>query len=247
MWTFEILALVTVTFLFGGFVKGAIGLGLPVVALAFMAAPLGLEQAMAIMLVPCLLTNIWQAIAGPYFKELLRRLWAFLLAGFAGTWFGVSVLAKSSGSVLLVVLGCVLCAYSMMSLMRPQIPPPGPRERFYSPVVGGLGGVMFGMTGTFIIPGILYLQALGLSRNALVQSMGMTFVVISSGLSLSFVSHGLIGTDVALLSGFAVIPTIAGLLLGQRFRHKVSEEQFRRVFFAGLFFAGLYMIIRMAL
>jgi uncharacterized membrane protein YfcA len=44
-----------------------------------------------------------------------------------------------------------------------------------------------------------------------------------------------------------VIPTIAGLLLGQRFRHKVSEEQFRRVFFAGLFFAGLYMIIRMAL
>ena len=244
MWTVEILALVTATFLIGGAIKGIIGLGLPVVALAFMAPVLGLEQAMGIMLVPCVLTNVWQAVTGPDFMGLLRRLWTFLVASLAGTWFGVSVLAKTGGGVLIGVLGLLLCAYSVMSVMRPQIPPPGPREKILSPIAGGLGGVMFGMAGMFIIPGILYLQALGLNRNALVQAMGMTFVTISSGLSFSFISHGLLSADTALLSACALVPTIIGLVLGQRVRHAVSEEQFRRAFFIGLFFFGLYMLVR---
>lgn len=244
MLTFEVIALVTLTFLFGGFVKGTIGLGLPVVALAAMAAPLGVKAAMAIMLGPCIITNIWQALAGPSFGELFKRLWSYFLAAVVGVWFGVQILAQTSGNLLLGVLGVILCVYSAISLMRPQIPPPGERERYYAPVAGGLGGVMFGLTGTFIVPGILYLQALGLSRHVMVQALGMTFVTISTALAVSFARNNLIQADMAWIALYAVVPTTIGLALGTRYRHRISEQQFRRIFFISLIVVGLYMLAR---
>ncbi len=244
MSTVETLILVTATFLFGGFVKGTIGLGLPVVALAAMAPALGVKAAMAIMLGPCIITNIWQALAGTSLMELLRRLWSYLLAASVGVWFGVNVLAASSGDLLLGLLGTVLAVYSLVSLLRPQIAPPGDREVYLSPVAGGLGGIMFGMTGTFIVPGILYLQALGLTKHVMVQALGLTFVVISVALAVSFQRHSLIPADLALMALYAVLPTAAGLVIGTRYRHAISEDQFRRIFFFSLLVVSLYMLIR---
>ena len=50
-----------------------------------------------------------------------------------------------------------------------------------SPLMGGAGGLMFGMTGIMIVPGILYLQTLGLKRDTFVQALGLTFVTITTG------------------------------------------------------------------
>ncbi|MET0826457.1 MAG: sulfite exporter TauE/SafE family protein, partial [Acidimicrobiales bacterium] len=39
-----------------------------------------------LMVVPSLLTNAWQAFAGPHLRALLRRLWSMQLMICAGTW-----------------------------------------------------------------------------------------------------------------------------------------------------------------
>ena len=244
MWTIETVALVTVTFLVGGFIKGTTGLGLPPVALAFMAAPLGVKAAMGIMLGPCVITNIWQALAGPSLGELVRRLWSYLLAAVVGIWFGVNILAASSGDFLLGVLGLFLALYSIFSLKTPQMPPPGDREKVFSPLFGGLGGIMFGMTGTFLVPGILYLQTLGLKREMMVQALGLTFVTISSALAVSFARHSLVPMDMALISLYALLPTVVGRMVGTRYRHRISEAQFRRLFFIALLAMGIYMRVQ---
>ena len=144
MWTIETVSLVTITFLVGGFIKGAVGLGLPPVALAFMAAPLGVKAAMGIMLGPCVITNIWQAFAGPSLKELVKRLWSYLTAASIGIWIGVYILKGSSGEFLMGALGLFLALYSAVSLLSPQLPPPGEKERVLSPIFGGLGGAHVG-------------------------------------------------------------------------------------------------------
>ncbi len=244
MWTVETIALVTVTFLIGGFIKGAIGLGLPPVALALMAAPLGVKAAMGIMLGPTIITNIWQAVAGPSLFVLIRRLWSYLLAAVIGIWFGVDILAVTSGNVLLGVLGLFLAVYSLVSLLSPQIPPPGHREKYLSPVAGGVGGLVFGLTGSFIVPGILYLQALGLKKDMMVQALGLTFVTISFALAVSFTRHQLVPGDMVLIAAYAVLPTVVGLVLGRQVRRKISEAQFRRIFFIALLVAGVYMLVQ---
>ena len=244
MWHFEIVAMVVGTFLLAGFVKGVIGMGLPVVTLAILGAALGVRETLTIMLIPALATNTWQALAGPAFGMLFRRLWRFLAAAGVGIWFGVGVLAGAKSDTMVALLGVTLCTYCAVTMLRAHFPPPGPREPWMSPLMGGLGGAMFGMTGIMIVPGILYLQTLGFRRDVFVQALGITFVTISLALGTSLIGRSLLTQDLALMSLTALIPTAAGLALGQRYRHHISEERFKRIFFVALFVIGLDMLRR---
>ena len=236
--------MVVATFLAAGFIKGVIGLGLPIMALAFLGPTLGVREALTIMLIPGIATNAWQAVAGPALGILLGRLWSFLTAACAGIWFGVAVMAGSRNETMVTVLGVTLVIYCSVSMLRPQIPPPGQREPWMSPLMGGLGGAMFGMTGIMIVPGILYLQTLGLTRHVFVQALGITFVTITLALAISLTGRNLMTLDLVLMSALALIPTVIGLVLGQRYRHHISEERFRRIFLFALMIIGVDMLRR---
>ncbi len=244
MWQLEIVALVVGTFMLAGFIKGVIGMGLLVVALAFLGSTLGVREALTIMLIPAIVTNTWQALVGPAFGVLVRRLWSFLAAACVGIWFGVGVLAGAKSDTMMALLGVTLCTYCAVTMLRAQMPPPGPREPWMSPLMGGLGGAMFGMTGIMIVPGLLYLQTLGLKRDVFVQALGITFVTISLVLGTSLTGRGLMTQDLALMSLTALAPMAAGLALGRRYRHHISEDRFKRIFFVALFVIGLDMLRR---
>ncbi|MDR6287867.1 putative membrane protein YfcA [Inquilinus ginsengisoli] len=66
---------IALTFLLAGFVKGVLGLGLPTVAMGLLGLAMAPAQAAALLVVPSLVTNLWQLFAGPRFGGLLRRLW----------------------------------------------------------------------------------------------------------------------------------------------------------------------------
>jgi len=244
MWTPEIIALVVATFLFAGFVKGVVGFGLPVVALALMAPTIGIKAAIALNTMPIIIINIWQAASGGNFLTITRRLWSFLLLAGACIWFGVSVLATVKSHLTSGALGALLAVYAGYSLARSQLRPPADWEFVLNPVVGALGGFVFGMTGSFMVPGVIYLQALGFNRNMLVQSLGISFLLISVVLTLSLSSHNLLDSKLGTLSAIMIVPALAGMFVGQRFRHRLSEELFRKYFFWALLVSGLYMVLR---
>ncbi len=243
MWTAEVIAIVCATFLFAGGVKGVVGLGLPTIALALLAATLGLKEAIALMLVPSMVTNVWQGLAGGALVALLRRLWPLLLAACLGTWFGVGLLAQADTVLLIGMLGGMICAYAGVSLAAPQMPPPGRWEGVLSPAVGAIGGIVTGLTGSFI-PGILHLQALGLSRDHLVQAMGIAFTVLTVVLAGALTRQQMMTADLWLMSAVAVAPAALGMVLGQAVRRRLSEALFRRIFFSALLLLGAYLASR---
>ena len=110
-------------------------------------------------------------------------------------------------------------------------------------MVGVAAGTLTGLTGSFI-PGVLYLQALGLVRDVLVQAMGIAFTVASVALAVALAGHGLLKIDLGLLSVMALAPAALGMMLGQRIRRRLSEEMFRRVLFCALMVLGAYMAAR---
>ena len=240
MWTAEVVIIVCATFLFAGWVKGVVGLGLPTIALALLAATVGLREAIALMLVPALVTNLWQGLSGGSFVSLFRRLWLLLLAACIGTWLGVGVLAQADSVLLTGLLGLMICAYAGVSLATPQIPPPGRWEAALSPTVGAVGGFVAGLTGSFI-PGILYLQALGLSRDHLVQALGISFTVLTVALAAAFTRQEMMTADLWLMSAVAVAPAALGMVLGRALRRRLPEALFRRVFFSALLLLGAYL------
>ncbi len=233
--------IIGLTFLLAGLVKGVIGLGVPTVSLAILTATLGLKPAMALLLFPSFVTNLWQGLVGGALVDILKRLWLLLVMVCIGTWFGVSVLAVADARIMSALLGGVLAVYAGVNLLRPQVPAPGRAEIIVSPLVGAINGVLTGMTGSFVVPGVPYLQALGLPRDVLVQAMGVLFTVSTVALALSLGDRQLLTMELGLTSLAAVVPALIGMVVGQKIRQRLSEAAFRKVFFCALLVLGLYI------
>lgn len=244
MFSIEVLAVIAAAFLVAGFVKGVVGLGLPVISIAILAATIGLKSAVALFLIPAMATNLWQAFSGGNFVVLLKRLWPLLIMAMIGIWFGVKVLVVADSNVLSIALGTILVIYTVIGLTRAEMPKPGRLEPWLTPVMGATGGVLFGMTGNFMVPGVLYIQSLGLGRDMFVQALGLTFLVISTTLAIALQRHALMPLETVMLSAFALLPTAVGVFTGQRLRKRLSEAQFRRIVFVAMGMAGIYMIVR---
>ena len=112
----SMLAAIIGTFLLAGAVKGLIGLGLPTVSLALLTVAIDLPHAMALLLVPSLVTNLWQALAGGRAREILLRIWPFLLMATVTVWVGATALTRVDLHLLSALLGALLVIYSIVSL-----------------------------------------------------------------------------------------------------------------------------------
>lgn len=237
-----VLATICLTFLLGGIVKGAVGLGMATVTLAMLAVTLDLPTAMALLLIPTLVTNIWQALAGRNFKELLIRVWPFLVMAAVCIWFGGLALVSVNLSVLSALLGVVLVFYAVISLggFRFKLEPG--QEIWTGLLIGSLNGILTGMTGSLVVPGVMYLQALGLTKDRFVQAMGMLFTVSTLALGVVLGSNNFLTAQLGLISLAGLVPAIIGMVIGQRVRDMMSEQQFRRIFFVALLLLGAYIV-----
>jgi hypothetical protein len=78
--TDPLLLLIAAAFLLAGFIKGVLGLGLPTVSMGLLAVTMPPGQALAIVIVPAIVTNIWQTFVGPYLRDIIARLWPLMAA-----------------------------------------------------------------------------------------------------------------------------------------------------------------------
>ena len=235
---------IAATFLIAGTVKGVIGLGLPTVSLALLAMALHLPNAMAVLLVPSFVTNVWQATVGGHGRALLRRIWPFLLVATITVQLGALALTRVDLSLLTALLGLLIVAYAAANLAGLRLRVEARHEGWAGPSIGLVNGVLAGMTGSFGMPGVMYLQALGLSRDALIQAMGMLFTASTVALGLALQGANLLRLEHGVLSTLALLPALAGMVVGQRIRKRLSEELFRKIFFLSLLVLGAYLAAR---
>jgi uncharacterized membrane protein YfcA len=236
------LAAVAGTLLIAGTVKGVIGLGLPTVSLALLTVAFDLPSAMALLLVPSFVTNLWQSLVGGNARAILLRLWPFLLMATVTVWIGAAALTRVDLALLTALLGVLLITYSAVNLGGLRLTVPVRHEAWVGPLIGSANGVLTGMTGSFVVPGVMFLQAIGLPRDALIQAMGMLFTASTLALAAALQQANLLTVEHGVLSSAAVLPAIAGMVLGQRIRKNLSEALFRKVFFVALLVLGAYII-----
>ncbi|WP_204248129.1 sulfite exporter TauE/SafE family protein [Kiloniella spongiae] len=248
------MSLVFAIFFLAGLIKGVIGLGLPTISLGLLTVFLDLPSAMVLLLAPSLATNIWQAFIGGKFIELLKRLWPFLL--FASMFVGLGGLAiiYVENYILTSLLGILLILYGLISLCGFRTSLSGKQQIWFGPLIGAMNGILTGMTGSFVVPGVMYLQGIGLSRDMLVQAMGMLFSLSTFALAITLGSmtlgdinhegNNLLRTELGILSFLALLPATIGMILGQKIRHQLSENVFRQLFFIALLILGSFILCR---
>jgi uncharacterized membrane protein YfcA len=242
MYDTPILLAVAGTFLLAGAVKGVIGLGLPTVSLALLTVATDLTSAMALLLIPSFVTNLWQAVVGGNGRVILRRIWPFLAMATVTVWLGATALTRVDLALLSALLGVLLVVYATLNLAGYRLAISTRQEVWVGPLVGTVNGILTGMTGSFVMPGVLFLQAIGLSRDMLIQAMGVLFTVSTLALAVALGGNGLLTAELGTISAAALLPAIVGMVVGQRIRQRLSEQLFRRVFFIALLILGAYII-----
>jgi hypothetical protein len=234
--------IVLATYILAGAVKGVVGLGLPTISLAILTVALGLPEAMAILLLPSFLTNAWQAVAGGGWVPVLRRTWLFLAIAAGTVWIGGMALRRVELAHLSTLLGLLLITYGAVGLSGLRIAIPARAEKPAGILLGAMNGVLTGMTGSFVMPGVMYLQAIGLPRDQLVQAMGMLFTISTLALAVALGGNGLLTAELGLLSLIGILPAFIGMALGQRLRQKLSEALFRKALFTAIAGMGGFIV-----
>lgn len=241
---FSDFAIVMATFLLAGSIKGVVGLGLPIVSLSLLAVIFDLPSAMALLLLPSFVTNVWQASTGGHTKALLKRLWLFLGMATVTIGIGASALVYIDHAALSALLGAVIIAYSLLSLSGIRFTVSPQKATVIGFISGAINGLLTGMTGSSAVPGVMFLQALGLPRDMLIQAMGMLFSVSAVGLAVALFGNNFLSAELGLLSASAILPAVAGMMIGKKIRHRIPEEKFRLLFFSALTGLGAYILIR---
>src|SRR4051794_36438635 len=236
--------LVTGTFVLAGLVKGVIGLGLPTVAMGLLGLVMAPAEAAVMLLVPSLVTNVWQLFTGPRFGGLLRRLWPMMLGVVAGTLAGSGVIASPAAHAATAGLGVALLLYGILGLSKPRLRVPPGAEPWAGPLVGAATGLVTGATGVFVIPAVPYLGSLGLERDDLVQALGLSFTMSTFALAGGLALHGALPFATTGTSLLALAPALAGMALGGWLRARVQPPTFRLCFFLGLLVLGGELVWR---
>lgn len=215
-------------------------MGLPTVAMGLLSLTMAPAAAAAALVVPSLVTNVWQYLAGPSTRAITRRLFVLLIAVCIGTFSGIAMLTTHAVAAS-AALGVMLAIYGALGLAAPRFTVPARAEPYASPVVGLATGLITGATGIFVIPAVPYLNSLGFTKDELIQALGLSFTVSTVALGLALAWRGQYSLSAAGASLLAVVPAVAGMLLGQYVRSRLQADVFRRWFFISLIALGAYM------
>ena len=235
-----------VAFVFAGFIKGVLGFGFPIIALILLTLYIGLLDALAIIVVPTLVTNIWQALAGTHLRVIFSRMWLYFACAMAGIFVASGFITDVDVNLLTGLLGAVLFFFAVSRLLDIHITVAARHEAPLSVVLGSINGVLTGFTGSFMVPSVLYMQALGFGKDMLVQAMGVFFGLSTAMLMVSLGRNELITVSEAAASSVMLIPSFAGIYLGRAMRDRIDEATFQRVFLVGVLVLGAYIVYRAA-
>lgn len=235
--------LVVSTFLLAGAVKGVIGLGLPTIAMGLLGLAMSPAQAAALLIVPSTLTNLWQLATGGHLRVLLRRLGPMLVMIFVGTLLGSAWVGINSGPWAVHALGAALVIYALHGLAGPALRVAPEREGWLGPICGLVTGLVTAATGVFVMPAVPYLQSLGLSRDEMIQALGLSFTISTLALAAGLAGQDALGGQALGASLLMLAPALLGMFAGQWLRQRISAALFKYCFFIGLAALGGHLLL----
>ncbi len=238
-----VLGLLTILFL-GGSIKGALGIGLPVISVPLAAQFLDPLLSIGLLAVPMVSTNIGQAFERTGTMPALRRLWPITGALVLGTLAGAHMLISLDPQMLNAVVGASLVLIAALMLCQRKIRFSGSTEQWGGPLIGVSAGLLGGMSGMFGPPLIPYLVGLDLHPDVFVKQTSILFLAGTGTLLVALGSMGALSTTDLLISAAAIVPVQFGVMMGRRLRRRIQPAFFRAAVLCVLALSGIDLLRR---
>jgi uncharacterized membrane protein YfcA len=240
------LATIGAAYFIAALVKGVTGLGysstcLPILTLAF-----GLKEALPLVLIPSVASNLVVMLSTGGFRASLQRFWPMVLSAAASVFAGLWVLTQIRSESAAAVLGAVLVVYVGFALANARFRLAEAHSRKLEPAIGAATGFVNGLTGSQVMPLIPYLLSLDLERERFLQASNQSFTLSSAAMFVGLGVAGLMTAQVLAVSACGLVLVALGVRMGQRISRHLAPQAFRTAVLIVLAALGLGLILRAA-
>ena len=213
----------------GGFLKGAVGAGAPVIAIPVLVLFFDVPFAVAVMVIPNLFSNLYQGWQHRAKALPARFTWVFGVVTAAGALAGSIVLAKVSPDVLLVAVAAAVFAYIGFRLARPDWVLSLPAARRILVPVGLTSGLLQGGTGISAPVILTYFNSMRLGRETFIATISVAFALMSVVQIPTLWAYGILDGTRTLYGLLAVLPLLAAMPVGAWASKHIPAKQFDRL------------------
>ncbi|HEY7553715.1 MAG TPA: sulfite exporter TauE/SafE family protein [Candidatus Binatia bacterium] len=236
--------LVGAALLFAAFVKGATGLGFPLIATPTVALLLDLRTAVTILILPNLFMDSAQVIRGGFPFEVFRRFAGLIAPTIVGVFLGTMVLVKLPLWILNFCLGVMVVVFVLSSTLRFDFTISTRAEKIIGPICGFISGFLNGMTNAAGPTLAIYLYSLKLEKRTFVKSIATIFVTTKITQLVAISTWNLFNWHTITLSIQVLLFTLAGFYAGMKVQDRVNQQTFNRGLTVLLLLIGLILIGR---
>ena len=240
----ELILLGFAAFLVAGIIKGTVGIGLPTLSISLMAQFVDPRVAIAMLLIPALVTNSWQIYRGGYVRRSAQLLWPFALAMIVTMYLSALAAPLVSQRLLTAVIGIMVVLWAATSLVKKPMKIPDALDRPLQVLAGLASGAIGGLTAIWSPPMVMYLLARHNDKEDFVRFTGFLILCGSIPLVLGYISNGLLTPQLAMVSAIMVVPTLIGFSVGEQLRRRLDSDQFQKVVLCIFCLMGLNLIRR---
>lgn len=211
----------------GSLAKGITGIGLPLIAIPLLSAFVGVEHAVVIMALPSFVSNGWLIYVHHRHAPPAKVLAPFLIPGFLGCLGGTWLLAIADDRTLTQLLAVWLGLYLLQLQFRPHFRLPG--NWSVAPLFGTISGAIQGATGISAPVIAPWLTGIGLTREAFVFSISLSFSFFTVAQMLAMGATDLWTTRRLIEGLVALLPVMLFLHAGVRWARSIPPDGFRKV------------------
>jgi uncharacterized membrane protein YfcA len=236
-------AIVALCLAAGGVLKGATGAGAPLLAVPALAAFFDVRFAVVVMLVPNLVTNLWQAVR--FRASLPERgfMVPLLFGGVLGIVAGTAALKSFRSDLLSMVMALAVFAYVALRLARPGWRLEMQAARFLAMPAGLIAGALQGAAGLSAPVSITFLNAMQMGRDRFIAAISALFVTFTAIQLVAIVVSGLVAPAELWYSLLALLPLSLAMPLGAALGRRVSALALDRAVLAVLCMIAARLLI----
>lgn len=220
---------IAIGFAVGGILKGATGAGAPIVAIPIIALYFNVPVAVAVFVVPNLVSNsiqVWTHRAARVSTGFLIR---FAGAGVLGAALGTWILAKVPTDALKLAVAVAVVIFIVFRLLRPEWTLPMAAAKRVAAPVGLLAGVLQGASGISAPVSITFLNAMHLPRPKFISTISIFFLSMLVVQVPMLAGYGFLTVE-RLLIGCAATAVLLGFMpVGAFLVRLLSAEAFNRI------------------
>ena len=229
----------------GAVVKGATGMGLPLVALPVLTTFFGLQHAVGLMVIPLICTNAWQVwrFRAAARDHRMAFLPLFLASGAVGIGLGTWALTSLPERALVLTLGIILLCYCALRLIAPHFVVGPELARKAGPLAGMGGGMLQGATGISAPIGVTFIHAMSLERDVHVFAVSAMFLLYASVQLPALAIAGVMQPQWLLDGILALVPIVLFMPVGQAIAGRLSRKAFDRMILIFLGAIGVKMVL----